>query len=51
MNAEGKKLNRKNQKSAAPSGHAGSSEKKAKTEISNSFLHRIISLLKREDVV
>ncbi len=34
-----------------PKGRTNSSAKKTKTEISNSFLRRIISLLKKEELI
>lgn len=43
--------NHGNQKAVAPKGGTVSSAKKTKTEISNSFLHRIISLLKKEELI
>lgn len=43
--------NHENQKKAPPKGSAQSSAKKNKTEISNHFLHRIISLLKKEELI
>lgn len=51
MNAEGKLNNTGNQKTAGPKGKADSSSKKTKTRISNSFLQRIISLLKKEELI
>jgi len=44
-------INTENQKTAGPKGKADSSFKKTKTEISNSFIHRIISLLKKEELI
>jgi hypothetical protein len=44
-------INTENQKTAGPKGKADSSSKKTKTEISNSFFHRIISLLKKEELI
>lgn len=51
MNAEGKLNKTENQKTAVPQSKADSSSKKTKKEISNSFLHRIISLLKKEELI
>lgn len=51
MNVGGKLINRENQKTARPIGKADSSSKKTKTEISNSFFQRIISLLKKEELI
>ncbi|KFF25129.1 hypothetical protein IW16_17035 [Chryseobacterium vrystaatense] len=51
MNAEEKLNNIENQKTAGPKGKADSSSQKTKTEISNSFLQRIISLLKKEELI
>ncbi|PIF47670.1 hypothetical protein CLU96_4738 [Chryseobacterium sp. 52] len=51
MNVGGKLINTENQKTAGPIGKAGSSQKKTKTELSNSFLQRIISLLKKEELI
>lgn len=51
MNVEGKLINTENQKTAGPTGKADSSQKKTKTQISNSFLQRIISLLKKEELI
>jgi DNA-binding IscR family transcriptional regulator len=43
--------NHGNQKNVIPKGKTDSSAKKAKIEISNSFLRRIISLLKKEELI
>ncbi|CAH0226473.1 hypothetical protein SRABI04_02608 [Chryseobacterium sp. Bi04] len=51
MIAEEKQTNRENQKSVLLKGNTRSSSKKTKTEISNSFLQRIISLLKKEELI
>lgn len=51
MNAGGKLINTENRKTARPKGNADSSSKKTKTEISNSFFQRIISLLKKEELI
>ncbi|KMQ59333.1 hypothetical protein ACM46_19640 [Chryseobacterium angstadtii] len=51
MNAEEKLINRENRKTAGPKGRADSSFKKTKTQVSNSFLQRIISLLKKEELI
>jgi len=51
MNAGGKLINTENRKTARPKGSADSSSKKTKTEISNSFFQRIISLLKKEELI
>ena len=51
MNAGGKLNNTENQKTAGPSGKADSSSKKTKTQVSNSFFQRIISLLKKEELI
>jgi len=51
MNVGGKLINTKNQKTAMPLGKADSSLKKTKPEISNSFFQRIISLLKKEELI
>lgn len=51
MNVGGKLINRENQKTAGPIGKADSSSKKTKTEIYNSFFQRIISLLKKEELI
>ncbi len=52
MTAEDKlQTNHENQKKAPPKGSTQSSARKNKTEISNSFLQRIISLLKKEELI
>ncbi len=51
MNVGEKQTNTKNQETAMPLGKADSSVKKTKTEISNSFFQRIISLLKKEELI
>jgi hypothetical protein len=51
MNAGEKLINVKNQKTAVLKGNADSSFKKTKSEISNSFLQRILSLLKKEELI
>ncbi|MFC4379827.1 hypothetical protein KB553_12995 [Chryseobacterium rhizoplanae] len=43
--------NHENQKKVLPKGSTQSSAKKNKTEISNQFLRRIISLLKKEELI
>ncbi len=43
--------NHGNQKSVLPNSRTNSSAKKTKTEISNSFLRRIISLLRKEELI
>ncbi|AZA78189.1 hypothetical protein EG347_12015 [Chryseobacterium sp. G0186] len=43
--------NHENLKSVSPKGNTKSSAKKPKTEISHSFLQRIISLLKKEELI
>lgn len=43
--------NHENQKKVLPKGSTQSSAKKTKTEISNQFLRRIISLLKKEELI
>ncbi len=43
--------NHGNQKNVILKGKTDSSAKKAKIEISNSFLRRIISLLKKEELI
>ncbi|RXM52427.1 hypothetical protein BOQ64_06000 [Chryseobacterium sp. CH25] len=43
--------NHENQKNALPKGRVQPSAKKNKTEISNHFLRRIISLLKKEELI
>lgn len=52
MRAEDKlQTNHENQKNVPSKESTQSSAKKNKTEISNSFLHRIISLLKKEELI
>ncbi|KPE49579.1 hypothetical protein AOB46_18810 [Chryseobacterium indologenes] len=51
MNVAEKQINQENQKTAKPTSRAVSSLKKTKTEISSSFLQRIISLLKKEELI
>ncbi|MCJ7933520.1 MAG: hypothetical protein MUW56_07755 [Chryseobacterium sp.] len=51
MTAEEKQTNHENQKSVLPESKMKSSAHKTKTEISNSFLKRIISLLKKEELI
>ncbi len=51
MIAGEKQTNHGNQKNVSPKGNTRSSAKKTKTEISNSFLQRIISLLKKEELI
>ncbi len=49
---EKKQINHKNQKNPVPKGTLDSSLKKTnKPEISNSFFQRIISLLKKEELI
>lgn len=43
--------NHENQKRVLPKGNTSSPAPKNKTEISNSFLQRIISLLKKEELI
>ena len=43
--------NHENRKKVVPKGRTGSSAAKTKTEISTSFLQRIISLLKKEELI
>ncbi len=43
--------NHENQKTVLPNSKTDSSVKKSKAEISNSFLQRIISLLKKEELI
>lgn len=52
MIAEGQpQTNHENQKNVPSEGSTPSSAQKNKTEISNSFLKRIISLLKKEELI
>ncbi|MDQ0783362.1 hypothetical protein QF044_003216 [Chryseobacterium sp. W4I1] len=51
MNAGGKLNKTENQKTALLKSKAGSSSKKAKKQISKSFLNRMISLLKKEELI
>jgi hypothetical protein len=51
MNAEGKLNKTENQKAALLKSKADPSSKKAKKEISNSLLNRVISLLKKEELI
>jgi hypothetical protein len=51
MNVGGKLINRENRETAVPKGKADSSLQKTKPEISNSFFQRIISLLKKEELI
>lgn len=51
MNVGEKQTNMKNQKTAVPNGNADSSPKKTKTQSSDSFFQRIISLLKKEELI
>ncbi|GEN67548.1 hypothetical protein DRF57_00555 [Chryseobacterium rhizosphaerae] len=51
MIAEEKQTNRENQKNVLLKSKTPSSAKKTKTEISNSFLQKIISLLKKEELI
>ncbi|MDC8098350.1 MULTISPECIES: hypothetical protein [Chryseobacterium] len=51
MIAEEKQTNRENQKNVLLKSNTPSSAKKTKTEISNSFLQKIISLLKKEELI
>ncbi|MEI7487568.1 MAG: hypothetical protein WCJ72_09200 [Chryseobacterium sp.] len=46
-----KRINTKNQETAMPFGKAASSVKKNRQEISSSFFQRIISLLKKEELI
>ena len=43
--------NHENRKKVVPKGRTDSSAAKTKTEISTSFLQRIISLLKKEELI
>jgi DNA-binding IscR family transcriptional regulator len=51
MIAGEKQTNHENQKKNLPKGNTISPAPKNKTEISNSFLHRIFSLLKKEELI
>jgi hypothetical protein len=51
MNVGEKLINKENRKTAVLKGKADSSLKKTKPEISNSFFQRIISLLKKEELI
>jgi len=51
MNVAEKQINQENQKTAKLNGRAVSSLRKTKPEISSSFLQRIISLLKKEELI
>lgn len=51
MIAGEKQINHENQKGVLSKDRTRSSAKKPKTEISNSFLQRIISLLKKEELI
>ncbi|MBV8328167.1 hypothetical protein [Chryseobacterium sp.] len=51
MIAGEKQTNRENQKKILLKGNTDSSVRKTKNEISNSFLQRIISLLKKEELI
>lgn len=51
MNVAEKQINVKNQKTALLKSKAASSLKKTKPEISNSILQRVISLLKKEELI
>lgn len=51
MIAGEKSINHENQKAVLSKGKTRSSARKPKTEISNSFLQRIISLLKKEELI
>ncbi len=52
MIAEGEpQTNHENQKKVPPEGSTTSSAQKNKTEISKSFFKRIISLLKKEELI
>lgn len=51
MNVEEKQINTKNQRASMPQGKTSSSLEKTKPKISNSFFQRIISLLKKEELI
>jgi len=51
MNAGEKQIKKEYQKSISPKGKLSSSLKKNKPGISNSFFQRIISLLKKEELI
>jgi hypothetical protein len=51
MNVGGKLINKENRETAVPKGKADSSLQKTKPEISNSLFQRIISLLKKEELI
>jgi hypothetical protein len=51
MNVGEKLINKENRKTAVPKGKADSSLEKTKQEISNSLFQRIISLLKKEELI
>jgi hypothetical protein len=51
MNVGEKQINKNDQKTAISKDKAGSSSKKTKPEISNSFFQKIISLLKKEELI
>ncbi|OCA70925.1 hypothetical protein BBI01_13440 [Chryseobacterium artocarpi] len=51
MIAGEKQINHENQKVVLSKDKAAPSARKPKTEISNSFLQRIISLLKKEELI
>lgn len=51
MIAGEKSINHENQKAVLSKGKTRASARKPKTEISNSFLQRIISLLKKEELI
>jgi hypothetical protein len=51
MNAGEKQINKEKQGTALPKSKADSSLKKTKPGISNSFFQRIISLLKKEELI
>jgi len=51
MNVEEKQINHENPKTAVRKGNADSSLKETKPKISNSFFQRIISLLKKEELI
>lgn len=51
MIAEEKQTNHENQKNVLPEGKMNTFAQKNKTGISNSFLQRIISLLKKEELI
>ncbi|MDQ0592651.1 hypothetical protein QFZ37_001020 [Chryseobacterium ginsenosidimutans] len=51
MDVQEKLINNENQKTAVPQGKADSSLKEIKPKTSNSLLKKIISLLKKEELI